>query len=98
MDDIDRRTIREHITLAIAPLYTELANIKSGLEKLAISGAKDGQLDQLKYQIASLSEAVSEIEHRIRQLERYFYLTFLILSSLIMVLITLLIIGLFQPK
>ena len=98
MDDIERRTIREHIHIAVQPLSNDLKEIKNNLDRLTNSSVTGNQLDQLKYQVASLSEAISEMEHRIRQLERYFYLTFLILSSLIVVLITLLLIGLISPN
>lgn len=64
-------SLKEYIGLTIDPLNRELSNMRSAVEKLAGSQISAHDLDSLKLQVASLSEALQELEKRLDTLERH---------------------------
>jgi hypothetical protein len=69
MDKRDRPPFSE---LESQLLATEIVNLRSAIEKMTVNDtAMTSQTDQLKYQIAALSEATMELERRLNSLERH---------------------------
>lgn len=53
-------------------LATEIINLRSAIEKMTVSDTVLlSQSDQLKYQIAALSEGIMELERRLNNLESH---------------------------
>ena len=67
-------------------LAAEIINLRSAIEKMTVSDTVlVSQSDQLKYQVASLAEAMSEIETRLKHLEHDNLLPWLIVVQIVSV-------------
>lgn len=64
-------SLRDYVGLILVPVERELANMRSALEKLTSTQANVHEIDTLKFQVASLSEAMQELEKRLALLERH---------------------------
>jgi hypothetical protein len=71
MDTGQHLSLREYVALILVPLEREVSNLRSGVEKLSGSQANVHEIDTLKFQVASLSEALQELEKRLDTLERH---------------------------
>lgn len=64
-------SLKDYIALILIPLEREMANLRSAVEKLTTTQANVHEIDSLKFQVASLSEALQELEKRLDILERH---------------------------
>lgn len=64
-------SLKEYIGITISPLERELSQMRSAIEKLAGSELKLHELENLKLQVASLSEGLQELEKRLDILEQH---------------------------
>ena len=60
-------SLDKHLQLSLTPVYNELANMSSAIEKLSVSTT---ETQVLKYQVASQSEMLHEIGKDFEQLEK----------------------------
>lgn len=52
-------SLEKYLQMSMAPVQSELATVRSALEKLAVSTAEH---DHLKYQVSALSELLQDLE------------------------------------
>jgi hypothetical protein len=64
-------SLKEYISFTITPIEREVNNVRSAIEKLTVSQISAHDLDGLKLQVASLSEALQELEKRVSLLEQH---------------------------
>lgn len=61
---------REYVKLTMVPIERDLAGTRNALEKLAVGMVSTQVIEQLKLQVAGLSEAIQEMDKRLENLER----------------------------
>lgn len=68
----EEKTLRQILLENFSNLGRKISEVKGAIEILAISQAiGDVEMDQLKLQIAGLSESLQDLEHRVIALEKH---------------------------
>ncbi len=64
-------SLRDYVAIILVPMEREIINLRSAVEKLTMTQANIHEIDNLKFQVASLSEAMQELEPRLTVLENH---------------------------
>lgn len=101
--DLNDQTVinfKDYIGLTIEPLKQAVVSLGLGLARLENNQTPPSQIDQLKIQVASLSEGLKELERRLDQIERHDSIgqwVFRQLITVIMALIIAYLVSLVRP-
>lgn len=63
--------LRDLVTLRLKAVEQELQSLREAIERMMNKPANVQELDLIKFQLASLSEAIHDLELRVESLERH---------------------------
>lgn len=96
-DEIPPHSLREFIAVLLAPIQVELREVRAAIQELAGGIIAQERIETLKYQVASQSEMLQENEHRLRILERFMLIQFVLNWTILIVLLSFLVIRYILP-
>jgi hypothetical protein len=63
--------LKEYISLTLRPIEQQLNQVNQTIDRITGASISTSQFDQLKLQVASLSELLQELEKRVGNLEKH---------------------------